>query len=92
MRVDRLFQDKRIGASETLQSVGNIILVSINFAGQVATQVFASRNASDLVGGIGKKLAELLTALAIALYLGRTGPIGGRGWWDCGGRFEPLAD
>src|SRR5262249_48239297 len=61
-----LGQHQRIGAPLALQGMLDVAGVLADHADQMLTRVFAGRNASDLVGGVGQKRLELGAELARA--------------------------
>src|SRR5271157_657047 len=67
-------------------------LMPVNDTDQMLAHVFAGRNASDLVCGVGQKSLELGTVLALTSQVRRTSPIGRWHRMLDGGRFELLAD
>ncbi len=70
----------------------DVALLPVNDIDQMLAHVFAGRNASDLICGVGQKGLELSTILALTSQVCWASPIGR--WYRMldRGRFELLAD
>ena len=70
----------------------DVTLMPVNGIDQMLAHVFAGRNASDLVCGVGQRGLELGTVLALTSQVRWASPIGRWHRMLDGGRFELLAN